>query len=334
MHILLYELKGVEQIISNLTLGSLFDGIGGFPLSAKRYNIKTLWSSEIDKNCNKLLHNKFSDVIQLGNIQKIKGNKIQPVDIITFGSPCNNLSLAGNKKGLNGEKSVLFYDAIRIINEMRNATNNEYPRYAIWENVTGALSSNKGQDFRCVLEAITKTQISIPKSQRWANAGLVRGNECSFAWRVFDSQYWGVPQSRKRIFLVADFRGQSAGQILFEQSSQTRNIEKSQTIKEKIISNNAESIRTTGEGKHITSTLFASYGTKWNGNNGAYTGSHFVLEKDGRLRRFTPLECERLMGFPDNWTEGFKDTVRYRMLGNSVAIPCVKWIINQIVTSQ
>ena len=216
---------------------------------------------------------------------------------------------------------------------MREKTNGEYPKYAIWENVTGALSSNEGQDFRCVLEEIANTKISIPKSARWAKAGMVRRNECSFAWRVFNSQYWGIPQSRNRIFLVADFRGQSAGQILFEQQRETGDIEKSKRNEKEVIYNHANGFRTTGEGKQITSTLFASYGTKWNGNNGAYTGSHFVLELNGRLRRFTPLECERLMGFPDNWTKGFKDTVRYRMLGNSVAIPCVEWIFSQIVNT-
>ena len=178
---------------------------------------------------------------------------------------------------------------------MREKTNGEYPKYAIWENVTGALSSNEGQDFRCVLEEIANTKISIPKSARWAKAGMVRRNECSFAWRVFNSQYWGIPQSRNRIFLVADFRGQSAGQILFEQQRETGDIEKSKRNEKEVIYNHANGFRTTGEGKQITSTLFASYGTKWNGNNGAYTGSHFVLELNGRLRRFTPLECERLM---------------------------------------
>jgi DNA (cytosine-5)-methyltransferase 1 len=217
---------------------------------------------------------------------------------------------------------------------MREATNGKYPKYAIWENVTGSLSSNGGQDFKCVLEKITEAEIPIPQSSRWANAGMVRRSGCSFAWRVFDSQYWGVPQSRKRIFLVADFRGQSAGKILFEQRWKTRDITKSQQIKQKIITNNEKSIRTTGEGKQITSTLFASYGTKWNGNNGAYTGSHFVLESDGKLRRLTPLESERLMGFPDRWTDGFKDTIRYRMLGNSVVIPCVQHIFEEIIHNQ
>ena len=317
--------------INDITLGSLFDGIGGFPLSAQQYDIKTLWLSEIDKNCISLTKSKFPKSIQLGDITKIHGDQIEPVDIITFGSPCNDLSLAGTKNGLYGKQSKLFFDAIRIISEMRKSTCNEYPKYAIWENVYNALSSNKGCDFQTVIEKFTETQIPIPKSGRWANAGLVRDYEFSFAWRTFNAKYWGVPQSRKRIFCVADFRGQSAGQILFEQQSKTRNFEKSKIIEQNIKRTNENSLRTTGEGKYITSTLFASYGTKWNGNNGAYTGSHFILEKNNRLRRLTPLECERLMGFPDNWTYGFKDTIRYKMLGNSVVIPCVNFIMEQIV---
>jgi DNA (cytosine-5)-methyltransferase 1 len=152
----------------------------------------------------------------LGNITQINGAEIEPVDIITFGSPCQNLSVAGKQEGLKGEQSCLFYEAIRIIREMRRETNGRYPRYAIWENVPGAFSSNKRQDFRAVLEEITQAEIPMPKSGRWANAGMVRGNGYSVAWRVLDAQYWGVPQRRRRIFLVADFRGQSAPEILFE----------------------------------------------------------------------------------------------------------------------
>lgn len=278
-----------------------------------------------------LTEKKFPKTQQLGDITKVHGDNIKFVDIITFGSPCNNLSLAGNKKGLKGEQSILFFEAIRIINEMREITNGEYPKYAIWENVKGALSSNRGYDFKCVLEEFTKTKIPMPKSNKWGQAGLVRGNGCSFAWRVFNSKYWGVPQSRDRIFLVADFRGQSAGEILFEQQSKKRNIKKITRNEKENTYTYENGFRTTGEGKQITSTLFASYGTKWNGNNGAYKGSHFVLEIDGRLRRLTPLECERLMGFPDNWTKGFKDTIRYKMLGNSIVIPCVEWIFSQII---
>lgn len=295
-------------------------------------NIETIWNSEIDNNCNILIHSKYETIEQYGDICAVNGKNIKPVDIITFGSPCNNLSLAGNRKGFDGKESKLFHEAIRIINEMREITNGEYPKFIVWENVTGALSSNNGEDFRCVIEEITKDKISIPRSQRWAKSGMVRSNRCNVEWRVFDAQYWGVSQSRKRILLVADFRANkgSCGEILFESKGMSRDIKESKRNEETIATNNDNSIRTTGEGKQVTSTIFAAYGTKWNGNNGAYTGSHFVLEVDGRLRRLTPLECERLFGFPDDWTKGFKDTIRYRMCGNSVVIPIIDWLYKRI----
>lgn len=197
-------------------MGSLFDGIGGFPLAAQRNGINPVWASEIEKWPIKVTKKHFPGMKHLGNITQINGAEIEPVDIITFGSPCQNLSVAGKQEGLKGEQSCLFYEAIRIIREMRRETNGRYPRYAIWENVPGAFSSNKRQDFRAVLEEITQAEIPMPKSGRWANAGMVRGNGYSVAWRILDAQYWGVPQRRRRIFLVADFRGQSAGEILFE----------------------------------------------------------------------------------------------------------------------
>ena len=135
------------------------------PLVAAANGIKTVWASEIEPNCVEIVQNHFPEIEHLGDITKIDGAKIQPVDIISFGSPCQNLSTAGNQKGLDGEKSILFFEAIRIIYEMRGATNGQYPKYIIWENVAGAFSSNKGQDFRRVLEEITKTYIPMPSSR-------------------------------------------------------------------------------------------------------------------------------------------------------------------------
>lgn len=204
-----------------MTLGSLFDGIAGFPLAASRYGIKTIWASEIEENCIDIAKKHFPKVTHLGNILEINGAEIPEVDIISFGSPCQDLSVAGKQKGLDGSRSKLFLEAIRIVREMREKTNGEYPKYIIWENVAGAFSSHKGEDFRRVLEEITESNIPMPKSGRWANSGLVgnegRGGEVrTVAWRLFDAQFWGVPQRRKRIYLVADFRNGRAGQILFE----------------------------------------------------------------------------------------------------------------------
>lgn len=205
-----------------LTLGSLFDGIAGFPLSASYYGIITKWASEIEPFCIKVSSKHFPNMKQLGDVTRINGAEIEPVDIISFGSPCTNLSIAGKRTGLAGEQSKLYFEAIRIIREMRVATNGAYPRFIIFENVPGAFSSNKRNDFREILEKITETEIPIPRSGRWAEAGMVRGNGRSVAWRVLDAQYWGVPQRRKRIFLVADFAGECAGEILFEREGNNR----------------------------------------------------------------------------------------------------------------
>ena len=204
----------------NLTLGSLFDGSGGFPLAGLLAGIVPVWSSEIEPFAIRVTEKRLPQVQHFGNISGLHGAKLPPVDIITFGSPCQDMSIAGKRTGLNGSRSSLFHEAIRIIQEMRCASNGKYPRYIVWENVPGAFSSNGGEDFRCVLEAICSVKdssISIPRpAGKWTKAGEILAESYSLAWRVLDAQYWGVPQRRKRIFLVADFDGTSAGKILFE----------------------------------------------------------------------------------------------------------------------
>jgi len=200
-----------------LTLGSLFDGIAGFPYAAQLEGIKPIWASEIIPHAVSVTKKHFPDMLHLGDITQIDGGKIPPVNIITFGSPCQDLSVAGKREGLAGARSSLFLEAIRIIDEMRCSTENKYPSYAIWENVPGALSSGKpkGHDFKAVLEAFTKTEIPMPDTEKWANAGMVRGDGVNIAWRILDAQYWGVPQRRRRIFLMASFGEQCPGEILF-----------------------------------------------------------------------------------------------------------------------
>lgn len=160
----------------------------------------------------------------LGDITKMSGFSAPPVDVITFGSPCQDLSIAGKRAGLSGERSGLFIEAVRIIKEMREATNGKYPKYAVWENVPGAFSSNKGEDFRAVLEELARikeTGISIPApdKSKWAKSGFIAGDDWSIAWRTMDAQHWGVPQRRLRISLVLDLTGVRAGEILFEPES-------------------------------------------------------------------------------------------------------------------
>ena len=202
-----------------LTLGSLFDGSGTFPMMAMLSGIVPVWKSEIEPFPIAVTEKRLPFVKHLGDINSVNGAEIEPVDIITFGSPCTDLSVAGKRQGLNAERSGLFFQAIRIIKEMRGATNGKYPRFAVWENVTGAFSSNGGEDFRCVLEEFCKIKdadLSVPKPEKWTKAGEIMGENFSVAYRTFDAQYWGVPQRRMRVYLVADFEGGCASKILFE----------------------------------------------------------------------------------------------------------------------
>lgn len=207
-----------------ITLGSLFDGIGGFPFCAELSGIKPIWAAEIEPACVAVTKRHFPHMVHFGDVCKISGAEIPPVDIITFGSPCQDLSVAGKRKGIkhtdNGDgettRSGLFFEAIRIIYEMRSATNGKYPTFIVWENVPGAFSSHKGRDFQTVLEEITKTDIPMPASGRWAKAGVVRGRGICAAWRLLDAQYWGVPQRRKRIYLIGSFGNDCAEKILFK----------------------------------------------------------------------------------------------------------------------
>lgn len=205
--------------MNKLTLGSLFDGSGGFPLGGLISGIAPVWASEIEPFPIRVTTKRLPFMKHYGDVSKMDGGNIEPVDIITFGSPCQDMSIAGKREGLDGNRSGLFYEAVRIIKEMRCATNGKYPRYIVWENVPGAFSSNKGEDFRCVLESVCRIAdetVSVPSVKKWQSAGSIVGDGYSVAWRVLDAQYWGVPQRRKRIYLVADFAGGSAGKILFE----------------------------------------------------------------------------------------------------------------------
>ena len=202
-----------------LTLGSLFDGSGGFPLGGLLSGITPVWASEIEPFPIRVTTKRLPFMKHYGDVAKMDGGKIEPVDIITFGSPCQDMSIAGRREGLDGSRSSLFYEAVRIVKEMRCATNGRYPRYIVWENVPGAFSSNKGADFQSVLEEICSVkgyEVDPARPAKWPAAGEIVADDFSLAWRVFDAQYWGVPQRRKRIYLVADFAGGSAGKILFE----------------------------------------------------------------------------------------------------------------------
>lgn len=325
----------------NLTLGSLFDGSGGFPLGGLMCGIRPIWASEIEPFPIIVTTKRIPFMKHYGDINQINGADIEPVDIITFGSPCTDMSVAGKRAGLDGKQSTLFYQAIRIIKEMREKTNGKYPKFIIWENVPGAFSSNKGEDFRCVLESICKIKnenFSIPGPPKWSSAGEIVGDNFSLAWRTLDAQYFGVPQRRKRIYLIADFGSKCAGKILFESEGMSGYSAESVQAWQRTSGSCANSIdhhdvyaMTTGNNMQIENekspTLTArdfkdpntiAYGigrdafnqgknAKWNHCFFKETQPTLVAKGPGAIqkgyivRRFTPTECARLQGFPDSW---------------------------------
>ena len=208
--------------MNQLTLGSLFDGIGGFPLAGIKSGIRPVWASEIEPFPVRVTEKRLPGMKHYGDVSKLNSGDLEPVDIITFGSPCQDLSIAGKRSGLDGARSGLFREAVRIITEMRCKTHGRYPRWAVWENVPGALSSADGRDFREVLESLIRIKdpeadVPMPDNGKWLPAGEIMGDDYSLAWRILDaSKGWGVAQRRKRIFAVLDLDGQCAGSVLFE----------------------------------------------------------------------------------------------------------------------
>ena len=283
-----------------LTLGSLFDGSGTFPMMAMLSGIVPVWKSEIEPFPIAVTEKRLPFVKHLGDINSINGAEIEPVDIITFGSPCTDLSVAGKRQGLNAERSGLFFQAIRIIKEMRGATNGKYPRFAVWENVTGAFSSNGGEDFRCVLEEFCKIKdadLSVPKPEKWTKAGEIMGENFSVAYRTFDAQYWGVPQRRMRVYLVADFEGGCASKILFEsegmsgysaesfrawqETAQSFGNCSEETGSGLMFENHSQDTRYTGP-LEVAQTVSATYGT--GGNNQPFVVESAVVPATLKIR--------------------------------------------------
>lgn len=279
---------------NNLTLGSLFDGSGGFPLGGLISGITPVWASEIEPFPIRVTTKRLPQVKHHGDISKMNGADLEPVDIITFGSPCQDMSIAGKRDGLSGSRSSLFYEAVRIIKEMRCKTDGKYPRFIVWENVPGAFSSNKGEDFRAVLEEVCKIKdesVSVPKPNKWNTAGRILGDGYSVAWRQFDAQFWGVPQRRKRIYLVADFADWCAGKILFESEGLSRHSKTSISSRQGSAINVRESTENAG-----ISLMFENHG-----QDARYTGpldvSQTVLSTYGTGGNNQPFIVEDMKSF-------------------------------------
>ena len=348
--------------MNEIRLGSLFDGIGVFPLAAVRCGIVPAWASEIEKAPISITKRHFPGMAHLGDVTKLNGGDIPPVHIITFGSPCQNLSQIGNRAGLAGEKSSLFFHAIRIIREMREATNCLFPAIAVWENVMGAFSSNDRMDFRAVLSAFTDTDVSMPASGRWAGAGMVRGRTPDLCWRLMDAQHWASPRlaRRQRVFVVADFGGQCSHEILFKPRA-VQSISASggdcwlstacgdrgsfiEAGRRVPITRPFQCYRMRASAKERTAEAFRnSFGLPTDPFPTllASTVSPFAFwyEDDpagGCVRFPTETECERLMGLPEGWTkcgadgEEILSAHRYRALGNAIALPCAEYIVRGI----
>ena len=304
-------------------LGSLFSGSGGFELAGQRSGLVPVWASEIAPFPTLVTYRRFPDMARYGDVSRIDGAKVPKVDVVTFGSPCQDLSVAGQGKGLSGSRSGLFFEAIRIIKQMRTASGGRYPRFAVWENVPGALYSNKGADFHEVLGQIVSVKderkaSELPRPTRWQSAGAIVADGFSAAWRVLDAQYFGVPQRRKRIYLVTDFAGRSAPEILFERQGES---EPSCPIRAEERSSAGKTEESPGKidaavfgfnAVHLErNNPYGSFGVELNVSKTLDTsglsptcnqGGVAVVEGMD-IRRLTPTECARLQGFPDWWTD-------------------------------
>lgn len=301
-----------------IKVGSLFDGIGGAPLSAVLSGAEPVWASEIEKLPTFITKRHFPNMKHYGDITQINGAEIEPVDIIVGGSPCQDLSVAGKRAGLAGERSGLFMEQVRIVKEMREHDRTDgrtgesiRPRYMVWENVPGAFSSNGGEDFRAVLEETAKVadpSVSIPRSVNgWANAGSILADGFSISWRTFDAQYWGVLQRRRRIYLVADFGGHTAPEICFEQESVQGGIAQSRS-KGKGIAADAE--RSTGKAGELVlndqggSVIDVSYGVTGTLRAQAHGHQPVVVQSE-------PTVC-RMVAFGEYSTDGTCSTMKQR----------------------
>lgn len=305
------------------TAGSVCSGIGSATYALDFLDFK--WFAEIEEFQSNVLKHHYPDIPNVGDMRKIPNslhsNEIPTVDLVCGGTPCQSFSLAGLKKGLEDDRGNLTLEFLKTVNkndEIR-LSNGKKRSFILWENVEG-IFSDKTNAFGTFISGLVGLDNAIPKEEI-KKAGILKGPNRNVAWRVLDAKFFGVPQQRKRVFVLASDKNFCPENILFEEKIKPTIAYPKSNLKFMKDNLNYQIFR------EYTDTLYSAYGTKWNGNSAAYNGSLFVVE-NRKIRRFSPLECERLMGFPDNYTKikGSSRTKRYQSTGNSWAIPVIKWI--------
>jgi len=312
------------------TVGSVCSGIEAASVAWEPLGLHFEWFSEIASFPSQVLEVRYPDIENLGDMndipEKLKNNSINTPDLICGGTPCQAFSFAGWKNGLNDDRGNLTLKFVDIVeaNDAQRLKKGLSPSIVFWENVEGVLT-DKTNAFGCLISSLAGFS-NVIDIRKWPNAGVIHGSKRNVAWRVLDAKFFGVPQQRKRLYLLAGGTDFYPENVLFE-----KHINDLQEFPKTKLSFEKDGHRFEVF-REYTDCLYSAYGTKWNGNAAAYNGSLFVVQDD-RIRRLSPLECERLMGFPDNYTElkGAKKTNRYQAIGNSWAVPVVKWIGKQLI---
>lgn len=333
------------------TFGSLCSGIEAASFVLEPMGLRPLWLSEIaDFQC-RFLAEKYPHAPNLGDMNDIprliEEGKAEIPDLLCGGTPCQAFSLAGWRNGINddrGQLTLKYIDIIDTIDQKRLGQGKGRGLF-FWENVEGALT-DKTNAFGCFLAGLIGLSTPI-KVSKWPSAGILRGKDRNVAWRVLDAKYFGLPQQRRRIYVLGGGKEFHPESVLFEQGGTMTDPLKTVSTRqpslfsmEKAAPEISFELTKSVNGHHIeafrsySDCLYAAYGTKWNGNAAAYNGSLFFAQ-DGRLRRLSPLECERLMGFPDNYTliDKCRDTQRYQAVGNSWPVPVIRWIAGRLISN-
>lgn len=335
------------------TFGSVCSGIEAASFVLEPLGVKPLWLSEIAEFPKRFLATNYAHIPNLGDMNDIpdmiREGVIDAPDLLCGGTPCQAFSLAGWKNGLNDDRGQLTLKYFDILNEIDSLRERQGKNKAVflWENVEGVLK-DKTNAFGCFLSGLLGLDEPITV-KKWTNAGIVYGKDRNIAWRVLDSKYFGLPQQRKRLYVIGggkDFNPEltlfEVGALMHDPFLQQDKPKMQLSLFDEPTTDNSLDFTLTRDidGHKIevfrsySDCLYAAYGTKWNGNAAAFNGSLFVAQ-NGRLRRLTPIECERLMGFPDNYTliPSCRDTQRYQAIGNSWAVPVIKWLATRMVNN-